>query len=449
VDGKAANTVAQWNSVDSLPAPRKRVKDMDSPDRELELVSRLIDLKREGGHWDYKAKWPQGASLLHDIICMANNLEDEDGYIIIGVDESRNFSLADVSQDENRRDTNRLNTFLRDKKFLGDMRPMVSSSTYEFDNKQIDVIRIENSNHTPYILAKDFTDARHNGTIPKTVRANHVYTRVQDTNTPIDKSADIDKVEYLWRKRFGLDKSALQRLDAILSEPDDWVYDDQRAMFYYKYAPEFVIQIANTRYAENGDYRDRTAFYCELYAGGDRYYWENYEVKYHNTVIHEWVCVYLDGGRYLITIPESSIISMGYDSLNDKYTILYSYDLSALDGKIDRIFLAHYPGENRRDISPIARDIIEFSSSSQKKEFVKYLEANYTAFPELITLEQLRETFENSDDPDDWTKVYEHWERQTMTAPKASLAIGVRLDFNRYATMSLTSSHNVSWLSNC
>ena len=56
----------------------------------------------------------------------------------------------------------------------------------------MDIIVIENSHNTPFFLVDQFEG----------VRANHIYTRVMDTNTPIDKSADINHIEYLWRKRF-------------------------------------------------------------------------------------------------------------------------------------------------------------------------------------------------------------------------------------------------------
>ncbi|WP_412245615.1 hypothetical protein [Faecalibacillus intestinalis] len=36
-------------------------------------------------------------------------------------------------------------------------------------------------------------------------------TRVVDTNTPKTSSADFDKIEYLWKKRLGLDLSPLER----------------------------------------------------------------------------------------------------------------------------------------------------------------------------------------------------------------------------------------------
>lgn len=39
-----------------------------------------------------------------------------------------------------------------------------------------------------------------------------MYTRVVDNNTPIDKQADLNDVEFLWRKRFGLLESPLDRI---------------------------------------------------------------------------------------------------------------------------------------------------------------------------------------------------------------------------------------------
>ncbi len=48
-----------------------------------EKVSELIKQKREGAYWDFKQEWHSNkASLLHDILCMANNLVDEDAFII-------------------------------------------------------------------------------------------------------------------------------------------------------------------------------------------------------------------------------------------------------------------------------------------------------------------------------------------------------------------------------
>ena len=44
-----------------------------------EEVLRLIAFRQEGEYWDFKKEWHKNKSdLLHDIICMANNLSNHD-----------------------------------------------------------------------------------------------------------------------------------------------------------------------------------------------------------------------------------------------------------------------------------------------------------------------------------------------------------------------------------
>ncbi len=167
-----------------------------------EEIIRLISLQQEGGYWDFKREWYEKKNaLLLDIICMANNLHNRNAYIIIGVDEENGYQIADVKNDPNRKNTQKIVDFLKDKKFAGGIRPVVHVEQVSLYRGDIDVIVIENSHNTPFYLTEQFEG----------VRANHIYTRVMDTNTPIDKSADINNVEYLWRKRFYLDESPLER----------------------------------------------------------------------------------------------------------------------------------------------------------------------------------------------------------------------------------------------
>lgn len=53
---------------------------------------------------------------------------------------------------------------------------------------------IHNSINIPYYLKEKY----------KGISANNIYVRLQDSNTPVDKSADFHHVEYLWKKRFGV-----------------------------------------------------------------------------------------------------------------------------------------------------------------------------------------------------------------------------------------------------
>ena len=54
------------------------------------------------------------------------------------------------------------------------------------------------------------------------VFANQIYTRVQDVNTAKNMSADINHIEYLWKKRFGIDLSIMERLNMVLDDWENW-----------------------------------------------------------------------------------------------------------------------------------------------------------------------------------------------------------------------------------
>lgn len=172
-------------------------------------IFELINLKQEGEYWDFKRQWHENkADLLHDIICMANNLSDNDGYIIIGIDEENDYSIRDVKLDSNQRNTQKIVDFLKDKKFAGDRRPTVYVQSIECSEQFIDIIVVQNNMYTPYYLTEKYQD----------VKSFHIYTRIMDTNTPKNTNADLDKVEYLWKKRFGINKSALERVTIYLKD---------------------------------------------------------------------------------------------------------------------------------------------------------------------------------------------------------------------------------------
>lgn len=49
-------------------------------------IINLIQEKREGSYWDFKAEYHKDkAELLHDIICLSNNLLNQEAYLILGV----------------------------------------------------------------------------------------------------------------------------------------------------------------------------------------------------------------------------------------------------------------------------------------------------------------------------------------------------------------------------
>ena len=153
----------------------------------IDEIEELIMMHQEGPYWDFKREWyddSKDGDLLIDIICMANNLVDRDAYIIIGVNEECDYAIQDVSQDANRRNTQMLTDFIRGKKFAGDFRPVVTVEQVHLDGGLVDVIVVHNSINTPYYLKEKY----------KGIFTNNIYVRLQDSNTPVDKSADFGVV---------------------------------------------------------------------------------------------------------------------------------------------------------------------------------------------------------------------------------------------------------------
>ena len=98
----------------------------------------------------------------------------------------------------------------KDKKFAGGTRPSVHVEILDYGDATIDVIVVENSYNTPFYLAERFQQ----------IQANSIYTRIQDTNTPKDKSADINNVEYLWKKRFHMIDTPIEKFRYYLLDKD-------------------------------------------------------------------------------------------------------------------------------------------------------------------------------------------------------------------------------------
>lgn len=63
------------------------------------------------------------------------------------------------------------------------------------------------------------------------------------SNTPSDKSADLNHIEYLWKKRFRLISTPSEKIQKYLENKNDWlsspVFEDIK---FYKYAPEFTVK---------------------------------------------------------------------------------------------------------------------------------------------------------------------------------------------------------------
>lgn len=114
---------------------------MEKDQKLLEIISDLLLKGYEGGYWDYKSDYPAtGEDKLHDIICMANNLEDRDAYLIYGANDDG--TVCGIENSSKRCVTADFIKFLRDKNFAGGFIPQVEMHTLKIGGHEIDVLVI-------------------------------------------------------------------------------------------------------------------------------------------------------------------------------------------------------------------------------------------------------------------------------------------------------------------
>lgn len=324
-----------------------------------QLIQELISLRQEGSYWDFKREWytnEKKTDLLHDIICMANNLDNKDAYIVIGIDEENNYEVKSVRNDENRKNTQMIVDFLREKKFAGGIRPIVSVEVIDINNVEIDVIVVKNTYNTPYYLNEKYQG----------VFANNIYTRIMDTNTPKEKSADIHHIEYLWKKRFRLISTPLERVKYYLEKSDEWIYSssDVSSKKYYKYFPEFTIE------HEYEDYSNGYEFYLFNQTDSNPS-WYKINLYYHQTLLFSLGGAALDGGRYFTSTPFRDGISF---TKNRSWDVSFKYFIKdSLEYTIHKFYFNPDGDEASSSHRRFMECMLVFDSEDEKEAFKRYV----------------------------------------------------------------------------
>lgn len=178
--------------------------------------------------------------------------------------------------------------------------PYIKVYTRTLEKKEIDVIKITpRQQHQPYYLSKDLFVSC-NGR-DKRVSAGSIYTRTGDTNTPTDQTASEQEVIDLWKNRFGLDLSPMERVAIYIKDYKNWICvehtDSLSCSWHYKLFPEFQIEIEKN--SDSSNFNEGWVLFPDKSAS--RYY---VKLKYHNTVLENKYSCTVDGGRYHIICPE-------------------------------------------------------------------------------------------------------------------------------------------------
>lgn len=316
-----------------------------------EKIENLLDKGYEGGYWDYKSDYPAtNEDKLHDIICMANNLEDTDAYLIYGVNDDG--TVCGIENSNKRCTSADIIKFLRDKPFAGGYIPQVEMHTLQVGKHEIDVLIIKRGKHTPYYLQEEFGRTPQ---ISKRVRAGAIYTRTADINTPKEKTASIEHTEYLWRKHFGYDLRPSKRIELLLEDYGGWSeanWDSCRQKYHLDY-PEFKIVVG-----ESKDGKETLSYFYD----DERMPWAELRLEYLSTSLYETELWYMDLGRCIIPKPEwKYMLGKG----------LYYYFLKdSVNGKLLGLFSnGKYECNNR---SGIEMPIMIFDDDNERSSFEEW-----------------------------------------------------------------------------
>ena len=298
----------------------------------LATISNLINRKAEGAYWDFKRKHPSKADLIHDVLCLANANHIGDRFLIFGVDDE-DFSLHPIDKDCGRRKQEDIAALFRDNasKFFQSRFPGFYLEEITLDGILLDVLVIENTSHKPYYLVERY----------EKICAHHIYTRVCDTNTPANDTAQPHEIERMWRERFGLDMPPLERAKRYLNEPDAWSRliesDGSDANFYYTVFPEFTLRVtdAEAHMARHEEWTRGEIRTDNNHAG-------YYELHYHQTRLARIRFVSFDDYRKSMVAPDWRPLRAGRFYFYEADSINYAVQkfCSARDGRDDSLTLS-------------------------------------------------------------------------------------------------------------
>lgn len=328
-------------------------------------IKRLIEENEDEFH-DFKLEWytqNQKAEMIKDLFSFTNTSHHEDCYILIGIRDS-DHQVIGVENDRNRLTTDKLTDYLNNLPIANHYIPNIKVKTVKLDNHEIDVIIIKNTDDVPVYLE---TEYRPKG-CQKVIRQGQIFCRLNDIETPINKTAKDYQVERLWKKRFHLDLSPREIYKARLREIGNWEYfETDKVGFRYIFDPDYCM------YLESNDEGRNIVESYSLNQTRIKIDWDTLKLMYHGQVLEEIMVVWLDGVRFLTVAPNIGSLK----PLSDK-PLYFQYLLKdSLGFAIEKFFL----NNRERGISPdvfqkdtLLKNIVIFKDKIQKEQICKLLE---------------------------------------------------------------------------
>ena len=287
-----------------------------------QIVRDLIGRRSEGVYWDFKLKHHANkGDLVHDVLCLANAEHDGPRFLVFGVEDG-GASVQTIEDDEGRRTQADIAGLFRDNagKFFQSRFPTFHLRTIQIDAKQVDVLIIEDEPKKPYYLVEKIQKAC----------AHHIYTRVCDTNTPVDRVAQPHEIERMWRQRFGLDAPALEKAKRCLAEPAAWTLreEDGFVCCHHDVFPEFTLKAASAAH----DHLDSAQEWTRGEVRTDDNHAGWYELRCHQTLLRRIHYVSFDNHKKDMVAPDWEAVGRGR---------FYFYRADSIRYAVQRFWTSH------------------------------------------------------------------------------------------------------------
>ena len=296
----------------------------------------LIARKSEGVYWDFKLEHhDNNAALIHDVLCLANAEHRGERYIVFGVQDAT-YALRSITNTANRKNQAEIVNVFRDnsQKFFESRFPSIHLREIEIDGSTLDVLVIEDRPFKPYHLVEDYRKR------DKLVGAHHIYTRINDTNTPLPDSAAPHEIIRMWRERFALDRSPLERVKGYLRDENSWAQVSEEEFGevyrYHRIHPEFTLKVAYPEY-------NSVVFNDEWTRGESRKDGNSESFRllyYHQTPLHRARYIAFDGGNKSMVAPDYRPRGRGR---------FYFYDVNSVDFALQR-FYSQVSGDDSKQL---------------------------------------------------------------------------------------------------
>lgn len=284
-----------------------------------EDLFKLIETREDERH-DFKEKWyssdennSKRAEMLKDIFSFVNTTHDEDCYLIFGVtDDTR--EVVGIENDENRYNTQQITDWLNTLPIEPEV-PRVRVETLSIKDHKVDVMIIKNTDRVPVFL-RSGKKGKGFGNHP--IGPGQVFTRKEDTNTPISGTADYNQLTELFKKHLGLNLPIEKRFEKVLQDWKNWNYYEHSdgVGIQYSLDPDFRVVFVD----RDADAKAESFSLSQMRVDVS---WKVAQLKYRTDIIKEINVVNLDGARFKAVVPDIGSISNSYgkDLFYDCYKV--------------------------------------------------------------------------------------------------------------------------------